>query len=141
MDTLSGWKCGHPIIRVFAICLGLPLMVKPSSSILHTEQEILHRSSHSIMVGSKPLSHSCGQNSNVASAFRAVWAQPNSTSTLDLVPAMAALNESTHYECEIRSQCWSSPNNTAAEIEPGAWLDIRPSADWNPVCPRSTEGH
>ena len=60
---------------------------------------------HSSIVGSKPLSHSCGQISNIASAFRAVWAQSNSTSTLDLVPALAALNEGTYYECEIRSQC------------------------------------
>ena len=26
-------------------------------------------------------------------------------STLNLVPALAALNKSTHYECEIRSRC------------------------------------
>ena len=59
---------------------------------------------HSSIVGSKPLLQSCGRNSNVASAFRAVWAQPNSTSTLDLTPALAALNKSTYYECEIRSR-------------------------------------
>ena len=29
----------------------------------------------------------------------------NSTNTLDLVPALAALNKSTHYEYEIRSRC------------------------------------
>ena len=73
---------------------------------------------HSSIFGSKPLSHSCGQNSNVASAFRAVWVKPKSTSTLDLVPALAALNKSTHYECEIRSQCglrveWTIHNNAS----------------------------
>ena len=57
---------------------------------------------HSNIVGSKPLLHSCGQNSNAASAIRVVWAQPNSTSTLDSMPALAALNKSTHCECEIR---------------------------------------
>ena len=60
---------------------------------------------HSSVVGSKPLSHSCGQNSNFASAFRAVLTQPKNTSSLDLVPALAALNKSTHYECEITSRC------------------------------------
>ena len=58
---------------------------------------------HSSIVGSKPLSHSCGQISKFESAFRAVWVQPKSTSALNLVPALAALNKSTHYECEIRS--------------------------------------
>ena len=29
---------------------------------------------HSSIVGSKPLSQSCGRNSNAASTFRAVWA-------------------------------------------------------------------
>ena len=49
-----------------------------------------------------------GRNSNVASAFRAVWAKPKSTSTLDLVPALAALNKSTLL-CifEIKSRCAS----------------------------------
>ena len=38
----------------------------------------------------------------IASAFRAVWAQPNCTSTRNLVPALAALNDCAHYECEVR---------------------------------------
>ena len=58
---------------------------------------------HSSIVGSKPLSHLCGRNTNVASASRAIWAQPKSTSTLELVPALVTLNKSTYYECEIRS--------------------------------------
>ena len=60
---------------------------------------------HSSIVGSKkPFSHLRGRNSNVASAFRAIWAQLKSTSTLDLVHALAALNKSTHHECEIRCE-------------------------------------
>ena len=42
---------------------------------------------------------------NVAIAFRAVLVEQSNTCTLDLVPALAAMNESTNYECEIKSQC------------------------------------
>ena len=33
-----------------------------------------YHNTHSSIVGSKPLSHFCGRHSNIASAFRAVWA-------------------------------------------------------------------
>ena len=59
---------------------------------------------HSSIVVSKPLLHACRPWLNLASAFRTVWVQPNSNITLDLVPALAALNKCTHYECEIRLQ-------------------------------------
>ena len=58
---------------------------------------------HSSVVGSKPLSHSCGQNSNIASAFRAVWAQPNSTNRSALLPDSQHRMVCIHYEGEIRS--------------------------------------
>ena len=47
----------------------------------------------------------CGPGLNVALAFRAFMAEQNRTSTLDLVHALAALNKSTYYECEITSWC------------------------------------
>ena len=56
------------------------------------------------IVGSKPLMPANGTGSSIAFAFRAISPEPNSTSTLDLVPTLAALNESTHYECEVGSQ-------------------------------------
>ena len=42
---------------------------------------------------------------SVALAYRANLAEESSASTLNFVPALAALNECTHYECEIRSRC------------------------------------
>ena len=80
---------------------------------------------HSSIVGSKPLSHLCGRNTNVASASRAIWAQPKSTSTLELVPALAVLNKSTHYEYEIRSaycKCSSCPPGPRAPWSHGLLL-------------------
>ena len=56
---------------------------------------------HRNRVGNEPLMHSVA----TALAFKAVLAKQNSSSTLDSVPALAALNESTHFECEIRSWC------------------------------------
>ena len=49
--------------------------------------------------------HADTPRSSVALAFRAILAEQNSTSTINLVPALAALNESTYYEGEIMSPC------------------------------------
>ena len=45
-----------------------------------------------------------GTGSNIKFGFRAILPEPNSTSPLDLVPSLAALNESTHYGCEVGSR-------------------------------------
>ena len=55
------------------------------------------------MVGSNPLSAQCLHVCQDRTTLKAILAGQKRTSTLDLVPALAALNKSTHYECEIRS--------------------------------------
>ena len=53
------------------------------------------------MVGSKPLWPVCVPRLNVALAFRAVLADQNSTITLYLVPAPAALNKCSHMNVRL----------------------------------------
>ena len=59
-----------------------------------------YKAMHSSIVGSKPFSPTCAAGSNIAVAFKAILVEKNSTSTVDLVPA---LSYCTHYECDIRS--------------------------------------
>ena len=48
-----------------------------------------------------------GPISNIASAFRTVWAQPNSTDWSVLLPCSQHRMVCTYYECMIRSRCAS----------------------------------
>ena len=57
------------------------------------------------MCGSKPLLAMYISKPKAVFSFRVAFAEQNSTSTLNFVPALAALNECTHYEHEIRSKC------------------------------------
>ena len=64
---------------------------------------------HSSIVCSKPLSPLCGRNLNFASAFRAVWAQPNSINWSVLLPNSQHRMICTNYEGQIRSWCVPYP--------------------------------
>ena len=52
-------------------------------------------------------------------------AERNNISSLDLVPELAALKESTQYECEMRSQCAEKTENLNS-LEFSRWVNTLP---------------
>ena len=76
--TTKVCKASYPenVDEATAALVGNKMIVcggKEAKKVEELEGDLNFYYKHSSIVGGKPLSHLCGQNSNVASAFRAIW--------------------------------------------------------------------